>query len=154
MWSLVRLLCASALLSRNTHAGSFLLCYQGADRDREVEEERGGRWREGTRGDVNAPSLAPLPLPSIFATSACARPRCLESAAREDEVDEAGGGGGRVEKSRSEQPEGTTDDADASCVARRLFASIGCICDKSPGSSLLCCAGAGRDWDVEGRGGG
>ena len=84
VWSLVRLLCASALLSRNTHAGSFLLCYQGADRDREVEEERGGGWRvkegqrrqQGTRGDLDTPSHAPL-LASIFATSACARPGVL-----------------------------------------------------------------------------
>ena len=82
--SLVHLAPNSALHSRKEPAGLLVLCYEGADKDREVEEERGGGWRvkegqrrqQGTRGDLDTPSHAPL-LASIFATSACARPGVL-----------------------------------------------------------------------------
>ena len=43
--SLVHLVPDSALHSRKEPAGLLLLCYQGADKDREVEEERGGGGR-------------------------------------------------------------------------------------------------------------
>ena len=73
--SLVHLAPNSALHSRKEPAGLLVLCYEGADKDREVEEERGGRWRvkegqsrqQGTRGDVNvAPVIDELEFLSTF----------------------------------------------------------------------------------------
>ena len=49
--SLVHLVPNSALHSRKEPAGLLLLCYEGADRDREVEEERGGGGRGEQAGN-------------------------------------------------------------------------------------------------------
>ena len=45
--SLVHLAHNSALHSRKEPAGLLVLCYEGADKDREVEEERRGGSRGG-----------------------------------------------------------------------------------------------------------
>ena len=87
-------------------------------------------------------SLAPAPTARrLFAAGLCAGKDGVAKGVRGSE--------GRVEEGRGRQ-QGTRDDADAPSFASLLTASVLCVRDEPPGSSLLCSEGAAKD-EVVGR---
>lgn len=112
-----------------------------------MEDGRSGQ--QSTRDGVVAPCL--VPLLSTSAMHIRDQPPCssllrFEGVERRTGLD---GVAGDLEEGSSGQ-QGVRDEADAPYLMLLLSASVLCLCDEPPGSSLLRFGHAERDWEEDG----